>query len=232
MRDLAMPGLLLSGSPRRGPADRQPAPAARAPRPRPARHPRRAAPRSSRWPGPSRRSRAGSPPVGPPSGRRAVSRRAPVPAVDAAARLNIPRAISRAAVRMKSLKATGDARRPRRSPSSSLGLASSLRGLRPRGRPRSSFGAPCSCSAARGVLPRPCGRPPRAGRRASRGPTRGRRLRRTSRRRGLASTAACIAAGSAGAHQRLRRPQPGPRHRGRCAALVHHRHDASPMPRR
>ena len=53
MRDLAMPGLLLSGSPDEGAADRQPAPAARAARPRPAGHPRRAAPRSSSWPGPS-----------------------------------------------------------------------------------------------------------------------------------------------------------------------------------
>ena len=102
MRDLAMPGLLLSGSPEEGPLLGQAAPPARL---RPAAagcSPAPAASRRSRWPGPSRPVRPERPsaPLALGAGAEhqpALRRWRPEP--------NIPRAISRAAVRMKSLKA-------------------------------------------------------------------------------------------------------------------------------
>ena len=66
---------------------------------------------------------------------------------------------------------------------------------------------------------------PPAARRAARTPTRGRRPCRTSACSGDAATAAAIAAGVGRRHQRLRRPQPGPRDRRRRALLGQHRDD-------
>ena len=125
----------------------------------------------------------------------------------------MPRAISRAAVRMKSLNApdsTTSRTRPPRRPSSLL-----RRGCLLAGRLRRP-----SAAAPR----RPCAHPPRASPRASRGPTPGPRSARTSRAAGSPPPWPPSCPGRR-PHPRLRRPQPGPGDRGGRPALVHDGHD-------
>ena len=211
MRDLAMPGLHALRQPRGGTAAGQAAPPARPAGPRPDAHPR---PRRRHHPaGLDRADRLAS---GAAPSRASVG----APACSARPEPNMPRAISRAAVRTKSLKAPDWT--TSLDEAAVVLLAVFLAVLRLLGLLSS-----LACRGLLGVLRvlwRLAGAVLELGREllAGRLAVDGLGVLRVPR----AGLDGLLHRGGVGrAHQRLGGAQPGPGHRGRRAALVHHGHD-------